>query len=556
MKILHVNWGYPPRYTFGGPVYYLHCLAQSQMAAGHHVTIATASDAHTDSAAPFAVGEEIEDGVRYLHIVNRPLHMFNLGDPAGEMLNGDCDEMLTNLLDVEQPDVVHVHNLLGLSLSLPRLVHQRGFPVVSSAHNYAPICSNAVLFFDGARACAGVAAADCATCLGGTGIAQARYRARAAAGVASYDSADRVLAVSGRVGEILVAAGVDESRIQVQRIGSQVACDLWEQGGCARVEAARESACAEGAATRADAPPLELMFFGSQVPSKGPHVILEALARVRSDNWRMRFWGMGGGEAYEARLQGLLAALGPRGDQVECRGHYTQDELHDVLGGVDVAVLTPQWEDNGPQTVFEAQGAGCVVLGTRMGGVPEVAIDGVNAVLVPAADAQAIADAIDRLAEDRALLARLRASIAPPLSMPDHAQSTLDVYADVIAAHAAQPERALALIIGAGAGRAALLQTLAHLATWDVVPEIIVCDPLTFDGTFDLVCAVAGPVRHLRDRAAALGLARAVDAAVAPHVAVVPAGWTGSAADLSPVPRAAARADAALDQQLRDALRP
>jgi len=550
MKILHVNWGFPPKYMFGGPVYYLHCLAKEQIAMGHEVTIATASDAEAMMLPPFGLGEVVEDEVRYLHIVNRPVNMFNLGDPAVEMLNPDCDEMMVRLLQAEQPDVVHIHNLLGLSFSLPRLISQRGYPVLVSGHNYAPLCSNAVLFRAAKVACAGPQDGDCGMCLGVTHpVARARYLSRHASGVASYDSADRVLAVSHRVGEILVEAGVDAERIEVQRIGSDVACDLWEAGGRSRVERARSGPGGDRGR------PLELMFFGSQVPSKGPHVILEALGLTRSDNWRMRFWGMGGGEEYEAKLDGLVEALGERAAQVERRGHYTQDELHGVLADVDVAVLTPQWEDNGPQTVFEAQGAGCVVLGTRMGGVPEVVIDGVNGVIVEAGDAQVIADAIDRLAGDREQLERLRSSIAPPLSMPAHAEATLRSYGEVIAARQAAPAREHAVIVGAGAGRAALLQTLACLGEWDPVPEIIVCDPMSDDGTFDLVCAVAGPVRHLRDRAATLSLSRAVGAAIAPTIAVVGAGWTGSPDDLSPVPRDEAPGNARLADALQAALR-
>lgn len=548
MKILHVNWGYPPKYMFGGPVYYLHCLAKEQMAMGHEVAIATASDGEVRVLPPFGVAEQAEDGVRYLHIVNRPLDMFNFGDPAVEMLNPDCDRMMVRLLEAEQPDVVHVHNLLGLSFSLPRLVSQRGYPVLVSGHNYAPLCTNAVLFRAQTTACAGPQEGDCGTCTA-SGVARERYLARHAAGVASYDSADRVLAVSHRVGEILVEAGVDQERIEVQRIGSDVACALWEAMGRERVARAADPGPPEVER------PLELMFFGSQVPSKGPHVILEALGLTRSDNWRMRFWGMGGGEAYEARLDGLTAALGARAGQIERRGHYTQDELHGALADVDVAVLTPQWEDNGPQTVFEAQGAGCVVLGTRMGGVPEVVIDGVNGVTVPAGDAQAIADAIDRLISDRAECERLRSNITAPLAMTVHAEATLRSYAEVIAQRQDRPRPEVAVIIGAGAGRAAVLQTLACLGEFDPVPEIIVCDPFTTDGTFDLVCAVAGPVRHLRDRATTLTMARAVDAAIAPMVAVVAAGWTGTIDDLSMTPRAAAPSDPALAGALQGALR-
>ena len=50
------------------------------------------------------------------------------------------------------------------------------------------------------------------------------------------------------------------------------------------------------------------------------------------------------------------------------------------------------------------------MIGTRVGGVPDVVIDGVNGLLVPPNDADAFANAIATLARDETLRARLAAN--------------------------------------------------------------------------------------------------------------------------------------------------
>lgn len=59
---------------------------------------------------------------------------------------------------------------------------------------------------------------------------------------------------------------------------------------------------------------------------------------------------------------------------------------------------------------LEAMAAGKAVLATRVGGVPEVVVDGETGILVPPGDPEALAEGIRRLAGDPALRERLGAA--------------------------------------------------------------------------------------------------------------------------------------------------
>lgn len=96
-----------------------------------------------------------------------------------------------------------------------------------------------------------------------------------------------------------------------------------------------------------------------------------------------------------------------------------------VVAALDAAtfLVLPSRSEGMGRVVVESLARGRPVLGARVGGIPELVEDGVNGVLIDPADTGALADAIVRLATDRALLERLaaaaRASAEPWLATPE-----------------------------------------------------------------------------------------------------------------------------------------
>jgi glycosyltransferase involved in cell wall biosynthesis len=77
-----------------------------------------------------------------------------------------------------------------------------------------------------------------------------------------------------------------------------------------------------------------------------------------------------------------------------------------TVEGISVYVHPPT-DEAGGLAVMEAMMRGLPVVATATGGVPEILRDGVDGLLVPPADASALASAIERLRSDHALAARL-----------------------------------------------------------------------------------------------------------------------------------------------------
>src|SRR5262249_47277534 len=81
----------------------------------------------------------------------------------------------------------------------------------------------------------------------------------------------------------------------------------------------------------------------------------------------------------------------------------------ELLAQADVLVLA-SYAEGLPYALLEAMAAGCVPIVTPVGAIPDVVSDGEHGVLVAPRDAEALADAIARLAGDRAMLARMSAA--------------------------------------------------------------------------------------------------------------------------------------------------
>jgi glycogen(starch) synthase len=74
----------------------------------------------------------------------------------------------------------------------------------------------------------------------------------------------------------------------------------------------------------------------------------------------------------------------------------------ELFRAADASILSSSWE-NFPHTVVEALAVGTPVLAMEAGGVGEVVHDGVNGLLVPAGDGDALAGAVRRYFADDAL---------------------------------------------------------------------------------------------------------------------------------------------------------
>jgi glycosyltransferase involved in cell wall biosynthesis len=147
-------------------------------------------------------------------------------------------------------------------------------------------------------------------------------------------------------------------------------------------------------------------FAGRLTTAKALDVLLDALVALPNATLLLAGNGPDRDElAAQARRLGLE-------DRVRFLGGLQRDGVLRVFRAADVAVLPSRWE-NFPHSVVEALATGTPVVASAVGGVLEIVDDGVNGLLVPAGDVDALAGALRRTRDDTALRAALAAAAAP-----------------------------------------------------------------------------------------------------------------------------------------------
>jgi glycogen(starch) synthase len=224
----------------------------------------------------------------------------------------------------------------------------------------------------------------------------------------SLRRADDVVVLTGRTAASLRADGVDPERIVT--IPSGFDPSLF-------------------AAARGDVfpgvPRPRIGYVGRLAPQKRVDRLVEAFGRMREP---ASLVVVGDGPDRE-RVHGLAAGL-PR---VHLSGFVEHTAVPAVLASLDVLVLPSAYEEMG-SVLTEAMASGLPVVANDVGGIPEVVRDGQTGLLVPPEDVAALAAALDRLAADPGLRARLSAGArarAAEYAWPRLAARVAAVYARV-----------------------------------------------------------------------------------------------------------------------------
>jgi glycogen(starch) synthase len=227
-------------------------------------------------------------------------------------------------------------------------------------------------------------------------------------------SAEAVLVITPRLHRLLLSDGVDENSVHVIPPGVNPSLfegpfeDPFSGVGKPRV-----------------------LFVGRLAPQKGVGTLVEAAGLLEDPGAQILLVGDGPErKALERESERIGVA-----DRLHFVGFFAHERLPAVLAHADLLVLPSLYEELGT-VLLEAMQAALPIVASKTGGIPDVIEDGVNGLLVPPGDPEALARAIDRVLADRKLARRLSEGVQERVKDYDWevlAERVLRIYQDVTA---------------------------------------------------------------------------------------------------------------------------
>lgn len=311
------------------------------------------------------------------------------GDALSLIWNREAATNLEALITEARPAAAHLHNIYHhLSPSILPVLRRHRVPVVMTLHDLRQLCP-AIHMLRGGEVCE--------KCRGGRFFNAVRYKcvkeSRAASLLAAaetwhqrsrglyVDNVDIFLCPSRFIRDKYISWGYPEDKLR--HLPNFVDLEEWQPSPLPIPEE-------RGA----------YVYFGRISTEKGLRTLMDA-----QHLWESRH---AAGEIDEPPLRLLLAGTGPcegnlrayaallKLETVDILGPLDRDGLKETLARSRFSVLPSECFENGPMAALEALASGLPLVGTDIGGIPEMIEDGVNGFVVAPRDPEALLNGLLR----------------------------------------------------------------------------------------------------------------------------------------------------------------
>lgn len=294
---------------------------------------------------------------------------------AGRILySRETARRLSALLNECQADVLHGHNIYGgLSFAVVSAAARRRVPVIMTLHDYKLVCPSYLMLSKGEV---------CRRCLHGNYFNCALRRCHKGSLAAS--------AVNALEMHFARNSGLFR-QIAYYICPSRFIRDVFLEGGFPEDKLIY---LPNALYPEAFAPDFErrdfVLLAGRLSAEKGVKTLLRAWSGL---NIPLRIAGTG---PLEDECRQLAASM----PQVTLEGHCGGEKLRELYRQAAMVVVPSEWYENAPMSILEAFAYGKPVIGSRIGGIPELITEGVDGELFTPGEAEELAAAVKRWWDD------------------------------------------------------------------------------------------------------------------------------------------------------------
>jgi GT2 family glycosyltransferase/glycosyltransferase involved in cell wall biosynthesis len=515
MRVLVVVHGFPPFHQGGSEIYAeTHARALQRLYGDDILVLTRDNDA---SRKEYEVRLERRHDLRIARINNtfRVIRSFE-----DTYRNEALARVAARLIQDFDPEAAHIHHLTCLSTTIVSILAAREIPIVFTLHDYWLMCHRGQLLDANYQLCDGPGPGGCGTCLGTEAGARPVLFAGASVvrAVQRRMSADaarrlhRMASTLGRLASIQSDTAVEARRRDdhMRHLAEHVTHFL------APSRAVRERFVKFGfpaeritvsetgldhtrfaGAERTSGSVLRLGFLGSLMISKGPHILLEAYARLPPGAATVDLFGGAaayhGDDSYQLRLEPLLSMAG-----VRVHGAIPPDEVRKALSSIDVLVVPSIWPESSGMVIREAFLAGVPVVASNIGGIPEVVEEGRGGLLFRANDVDDLHQTLARFLSNPTLSHTLRAAIPSVRTIEDDVRQSRRLYERDRGTMERASPRVAAIVLNYRTPQDTFLAVTSLRASSRPPDDVIVVDNDPSEDCRAALATVAGSITYVR----------------------------------------------------------
>lgn len=421
MKILLVNKFH---WRKGGSETYYFALADGLRALGHEVAFFSMEDERNEPTewSRYFVTNRDYNGPSSIVDKAKAAQALVYSKEAREKFDALCREF--------QPDVIHLnltHRQITFSILDAPWLKQHPTPVVYTSHDLILACPSYLMLDSEGNVCDSCLGGHFGNCLkkkcvkgsiakSALAVAEAEWLKRHK----TYSRLDRIICPSEFMRNKFIEAGLPERQLVLMR------------------NFLNPDSMSREVANQNNEDPY-MLYLGRLSREKGVLTLVHAFEKAAPviPDWRLVIAGDGPEcDAVKVKVSAMPNEISSR---IELVGYKTGDALRGLVNRATLAAAPTEWLENAPYAVLEALAAGKPVIGTNMGGIPELVREGETGFLAEAHDEAGLADAIRRgaavpadPAAYAAMSAHCRSFVAENCNQEKYIRNLVSLYQELI----------------------------------------------------------------------------------------------------------------------------
>ena len=284
---------------------------------------------------------------------------------------GDITDTFLKVLDDFKPEIVHVHNIHSyLSPVICSLAHDRGIPVVWTLHDFKLICPAYTFLKADDSICDFAETKQCNVlkhrCLKSSVTASLIAMLEARRWPLSKLDAmtDAYIAPSSFMSKMMRFGGSDPAKTHI----------LYNF-----IDPIKLKLLSDTSTSRGDKPHY-FAYTGRLSKEKGVKTMINAAIKA---GVKLKIAGDG-------PIRHELEELAKGHDKIVFLGNLSAENVARLQREADACICPSEWFENNPLAVIESLCAGTPVIGTDIGGIPELITPGINGLLYKPGDTEAL----------------------------------------------------------------------------------------------------------------------------------------------------------------------